>query len=204
MYPQASWVRWAVDLPVAADYRRDDTGRGPWRYCTAGTLLLGQVLEVVSGQPADRFIAEQVLTPLGITRWQFERSPTGEVMTGGMLRLRTRDLATLGWLIRARGRHGATQVVSSAFVDAALTRHRLAFRKQAESYGYLMWHRSHATRCGSIDAWFMSGNGGNFVGVFRQLDAVVVITRTHYDRGRAMHDQTARLLDQEILPALCR
>jgi CubicO group peptidase (beta-lactamase class C family) len=121
MYPQASWVRWAVDLPVAADYRRDDTGRGPWRYCTAGTLLLGQVLEVVSGQPADRFIAEQVLTPLGITRWQFERSPTGEVMTGGMLRLRTRDLATLGWLIRARGRHGATQVVSSAFVDAALT-----------------------------------------------------------------------------------
>lgn len=125
-------------------------------------------------------------------------------MTGGMLRLRTRDLGTIAWMIRAGGRHGDAQVVPAAFIDAALTRHRLAFRKQAESYGYLFWHRVHATPCGLIDAWFASGNGGNLVGVFAQLDAVVVITRTHYDRGRVMHDQTARLLDEEILPALCR
>ena len=204
MYPRDSWVRWAVDLPVATDYARDATGRGPWRYCTAGTLLLGQVLEQVAGQPADRFIAQELLSPLGITRWEFRRSPSGEVMTGGMLRLRTRDLATIAWMTRARGQHGGAQVVPAAFIDAAFTRHRLAFRKQAESYGYLFWHRAHVTPCGTIDAWFMSGNGGNFVGVFAQLDAVVVITRTHFDRGRIMHDQTARLLDQEILPALCR
>ena len=49
----------------------------------------------------------------------------------------------------------------------------------------------------------MSGNGGNLVGVFRELDAVVVITRTHYAQP-GMHDQTRGLLERYILPELCR
>ncbi len=204
MYRQPRWVRWAADLPSTAGYARDATGRGPWRYCTAGTMLLGEVLESASGQRADAFIATHLFAPLGVTRWHFERSPAGEVMTGGMLRLRTRDFATIAWMLRARGKHGATQVVPAAFIDAAFTRHRLAFAKQQEHYGYLFWHRTHPTPCGAIEAWFMSGNGGNLVGVFDQLDAIVVITRTHYNRGRAMHDQTKRLLDEHILPALCQ
>ena len=204
MYRQRRWARWAADLPVTTPYARDATGLGPWRYCTAGTMLLGQVLEHASGQSADAFIAAHLFAPLGITRWEFERSPHGEVMTGGMLRLRTRDFATIAWMLRARGKHGGRQVVPAAFVDAAFTRRRLAFARQQESFGYLFWHRTHQTPCGDVDAWFMSGNGGNLVGVFDQLDAIVVITRTHYDQGRVMHDQTKRLVDRHILPALCR
>jgi hypothetical protein len=49
----------------------------------------------------------------------------------------------------------------------------------------------------------MSGNGGNLVGVFDTLEAVVVITRTQYNT-RGMHQQTKRLLDDHILPILCR
>ena len=49
MYPQPAWARWAVDLPTRADYRRDASGRGPWHYCTAGTFLLGQVLQRAAG-----------------------------------------------------------------------------------------------------------------------------------------------------------
>ncbi len=204
MYRQPRWARWAADLPVTTSYARDATGRGPWRYCTAGTMLLGQVLEQASGLPADAFIAAQVFAPLGITRWRFERSPGGEVMTGGMLRLRTRDFATIAWTLRARGNHDGRQVLPAAFVDAAFTRRRLAFAKQQEHFGYLFWQRTHQTPCGDVEAWFMSGNGGNLVGIFDQLDAIVVVTRTHYDQGRAMHDQTWRLLDRHILPALCR
>lgn len=203
MYPERHWSRWAADLPVASGYTRDATGRGPWRYCTAGTLLLGQLLEQVSGQPADQFIAETVFAPLGIQHWEFERSPSGEVMTGGMLRLRARDFATIAQMLLDGGMHGTTRVVPASFITAALTRHRLAFRKQQEHFGYLFWHRTHRTSCGLVDAWFMSGNGGNLVAVLDQLDAVVVVMRTHYDRGRVMHDQTVRLLDEHVLPTLC-
>lgn len=203
MYPLERWTRWAVDLPAAADYVRDASGRGPWHYCTAGTVLLGQTVQRVAKQPIDAFIAEHIFAPLGIERWELAKSPTGEIMTGGGLRLRTRDFAALAWMLRSRGKYGDQQVVPAAFIDAAFTRHRVAFPDAPQYYGYLFWSRTHRTPCGDVDAWFMSGNGGNVVAVFPTLDAIVVITRTHYNQGRAMHEQTRRLLDEHILPELC-
>jgi len=46
----------------------------------------------------------------------------------------------------------------------------------------------------------MSGNGGNKVAVFPELDLVAVLTSTNYSTtGR--HEQTERLLTDYILPA---
>ena len=202
MYPQENWSRWAVDLAVQQDYQRDANGRGPWHYCTAGTFLLGHVLERAAKQRVDAFIAEQLFAPLGITKWEFTRSPSNEVLTGGMLRLRSRDLGAIMELVRKRGAHGGKQIVPAAFVDAALTVHRNAFPKQ--DYGYLFWHRTYHTSCGDYPAWYMSGNGGNAVVAVPALDAVVVVTRTHYNQGRRMHDQTTALVENQILPGLCR
>jgi len=202
MYPQRAWARWAVDLPTRADYQRDASGRGPFHYCTAGPFLLGQVLQRAAKQPVDELLAAYLFAPLGITRWELTRSPTDEVMTGGMLRLRTRDLATIGWMVRARGRHGDRQVVPRAFVDAALTVHRRTRPSLKADYGYLFWHRTYRTRCGEFPAWYMSGNGGNAVAIVDGLDAVIVVTRQHYNQGGKMHDQTAALIEQHILPEL--
>lgn len=202
MYPLSSWARWAVDLPVRASYRRDATGRGPWAYCTAGTVLLGQILQRATKQPVDAFIAEHLFAPLGIQKWEFAKSPTGEIMTGGGLRLRTRDYAALLWMLRAGGRHNNTQVVPASYVKAALTVHRTAFPEVPQDYGYLLWHRTYHTRCGDFPAWFMAGNGGNALAIVESLDAVVAVTRTHYNQGRKMHAQTAAIIEQHLLPEL--
>lgn len=202
MYPRQSWTRWALDLPTRAGYQRDASGRGRWRYCTAGTFLLGQIIQRAAKQPVDAFIAEHLFAPLGITRWEFVRSPDGEVMTGGMLRLRSRDLAAIAWMVRSGGKHGDRQIVPRAFVDAALTIHRNAFQNPRQDYGYLFWHRTYRTRCGDFGGWFVSGNGGNAIVIVDALDAVLVVTRTHYNKGRTMHDQTASLIEHHILPDL--
>jgi CubicO group peptidase (beta-lactamase class C family) len=199
MYPEQSWARWAVDLPVRADYQRDASGRGPWHYCTAGVFLLGQILGRAAHQSVDQFMAAQLLAPLGITRWEFSKSPTGEVMTGGGLRLRTRDLATLARMMLAHGAWNGAQIVPAAFARAALTQHRTAFPDQ--NYGYLFWTRQYKTPCGMTTGWFMSGNGGNAIVMFADLDAVVVVTRTHYNQ-RGMHQQTVKLIEEQILPTL--
>lgn len=203
MYPLPNWARWAVDLPARTDYARDASGRGPWHYCTAGTFLLGQVIERAAKEPVDEFMIEHLLKPLGIAEWRFTKSPAGETMTGGGLRLRTRDFAAIGELLRNRGAFGGKQIVSRAFVDRALTVQRTAFPEDKVDYGYLLWHRMHPSTCGEHAAWYMSGNGGNLVAVIASLDAVVVITRTNYNQGRAMHEQTKRLLEDHILPQLC-
>jgi CubicO group peptidase (beta-lactamase class C family) len=155
MYPLPVWSRWAVDLPTRRDYARDASGRGPWHYCTAGTFLLGQVIQRAATQPVDAFLVEHLFAPLRIAQYQFAKSPTGEVMTGGGLRLRTRDFAAVAELVRARGMHDGKQVISRAFVERALTKHRMAFPKDEVGYGYLWWNRIHDTPCGKHAAWYM-------------------------------------------------
>ena len=195
MYPQSSWLRWALAIPTRADYARDAAGRGPFHYCTAGVFLLGQVLQAAAGTPVDQLVAKHLFAPLGITQYEFSRSPSGEVMTGGGLRLRTRDLAALAELVRTGGRG----LVPADFVRAALTVQRPAHPGQ--DYGYLLWHRTYETRCGAYEGWFMGGNGGNVIAIIPQLSAVIVVTRTHYNM-RGMHQQTTRLLETQLLPAL--
>lgn len=118
-------------------------------------------------------------------------------MTGGGLRLTTRDLGKLGWLLRA----GGGGVVSAPFVAAMQTRQVTTTVEPDTDYGYLVWGRGFTTPCGETRAWRMSGNGCNTVAVFADLDAVVVVTRTHYNQ-RGMHDETARLIEQYILPEI--
>jgi hypothetical protein len=72
---------------------------------------------------------------------------------------------------------------------------------EQQSYGMLYWQRSYASPCGPIDAWYMSGNGGNAVVSVPSRSMVALVTRTHYNQ-RGMHDETVRLLEQHVFAAL--
>src|SRR5437588_7122004 len=99
MHPQPNWSRWAVDLPTVPGYRRDESGYGPWRYCTTNAFLLGQIVQRAVKDRVDGYIEARLLRPLGITAWHLSTSPSGEVMTGGGLELRSRDLAAIAWML---------------------------------------------------------------------------------------------------------
>jgi CubicO group peptidase (beta-lactamase class C family) len=199
MHEQSDWTRWAVDLPTAPDYRRDTSGRGPFAYCTTGAVLLGQIVQRATRTPVDRYVETRLFEPLGIARWEWAHSPTGEVMTGGGLLLRSRDLAKLAWMLADGGRWSGQPVVSPAWIKAATTAHRKANPQQG--YGYLFWQRLYATRCGGVEGWYMAGNGGNAIVVLKDLDAAVVVTRENYNT-HGMHQQTVDLLERYVLPAL--
>lgn len=63
-------------------WKREADGLGPWRYCTAGSFLLGQIVERAVGERIDSYVARRILDPLGIARAQWDRSPSGEFQTG--------------------------------------------------------------------------------------------------------------------------
>lgn len=202
MYPRKRWARWAVDLPTKPGYRRDARGRGPFAYCTAGVFLLGQILERATGQRADRYIEERLLRPLEVQRWQWRHSPSGEVATGGQLRLTTRDLAKLGRLLLNDGRWQSRAIVPKTWLDRALTvQVRPNQTADPLGYGYLFWQRQYTTPCGRTSGWYMSGNGGNHVVLLKDLDAVAVVTSVSYNT-KGMHDRTTRLLETQAFPAL--
>jgi len=199
MHEQANWTRWAVDLPTLSGYARDASGLGPWRYCTANAFLLGQILQRATRTPADRYIERTLLTPLGISRWEWPYSPAHETMTGGGLRLRSRDLAKIAWMLIDAGRWQGRTIVPQSWIDAALSIRRSAYPGQG--YGYFFWERTYASGCGALTAWSMSGNGGNAIVLLRELRTAIVVTRTAYNT-HGMHQQTAALLQEHVLPAL--
>jgi len=198
MYPKQQWARWAVDLPTRA-YARDPRGRGPFAYCTAGVFLLGQIIARAVGAKLDDWLDDVLFHPLGITQGEWARSPSGELMTGGGLRLRTRDLAVLAQMVMDGGSWQGRQIVPADFVARATTPQRQA--SSDADYGYLFWHRRYRSTCGSSSGWLMSGNGGNAIVVLRDLRAVVAVTRVHYN-SRGMHDETRKLIEEFVLPNL--
>ena len=68
-------------------------------------------------------------------------------------------------------------------------------------YGYLWWLKKFKSGEKSHAAFFMSGNGGNKVMVFPDLDMSVVLTSTNYGT-KGMHQQTEQLLTDYILRAV--
>jgi CubicO group peptidase (beta-lactamase class C family) len=200
MHEQQEWTRWAVDLPVRADYKRDEKGLGSWAYCTTGAFLSGQIVQRAVRQPVDSYIEQRVFKPLGITRFEWPRSPRNEVMTGGGLRLTSRDLAKIAWTVTDHGRWQGKQILPASFVDDMTAAHRSAYGDHG--YGYFYWQFDYRSPCGKQSGWYMAGNGGNAIVSFRDLNAAVVVTRQNYNT-RGMHLQTQALLEGFVLPLLC-
>jgi len=118
---------------------------------------------------------------------------------GGGLRLRSRDLAKIAWMVADDGRWKDRQIVPREGVDSALTVHRRAYSDA--NYGYLFWQREYKSPCGPLSGWYMAGNGGNAIVVLRELRTAIVVTRRNYNT-RGMHQQTTDLLERHVLPAL--
>ncbi|MEO6279737.1 serine hydrolase [Roseateles sp.] len=194
MYPQPRWLRWALDLPT-----RDVPREAPWAYCTAGAVLLGQLLQRRVPGGLEAYAQRRLFEPLGIGPWQWHHSPTGETMSGGGLRLRTRDWAALMQMLQQRGR----PVLAPAQVDSLLRVRRTT--PFGMDYGELFWRRDFELHCGRFSGWMMAGNGGNLMVMLPSLGAVVALTRTHYNQ-RGMHQQswafTTALLERHACPSV--
>jgi CubicO group peptidase (beta-lactamase class C family) len=147
------------------------------------------------------FADHYLFGPLGIERREWQLTSAGGAMTGGGLALRSRDLLKLGQLYLNGGVWGGTRVISQRWVEASI---RPCARVDDETeYGYLWWLRAFPAgdAARQYASYYMSGNGGNKVAVFPELDLVAVITSVNYG-ARGMHEQVERLLSEHILVAV--
>lgn len=202
MYDSGNWTRFALDIPIDPGYARNpETGRGRYSYCTAGAFLLGRTVERATGEPFEDYVQRRLFDPLGISDPEWRRAPEGVVQTGGQLSLTVRDFAALGRLVLDGGAHDGAQLVSRDWIHGLLQPRIRATRTDA--YSYLWWIRDFRAPgvARPYPALYMSGNGGNKAAVFPELDTVVVILGTNYNR-RDMHELTTDLIESHILPAL--
>jgi CubicO group peptidase (beta-lactamase class C family) len=199
MHDQTNWTRWSVDLPTMTGYARDATGQGPWRYCTVNAVLTGQVLQRATHMPVDQYVEHRILSPLGISKWEWPRSPSGEVMTGGGLRLRSRDLAAIAAMMADDGKWRGHHVLLKSWIDAMLTVRRAS--RPDQNYGYFVFQGTYKSACGPQPAWYMAGNGGSQILILRPLHAAIVVTRENYNVAGTSF-KTVDLIEKYLLPML--
>jgi CubicO group peptidase (beta-lactamase class C family) len=206
MHEVDDWIQFVLDLPVktlpaGGPLETNAPGGRHFSYCTAGVVLLGGVLERATGQKVADFAHTNLFAPLGIGRTEWQYSPRGQAMTGGGLRLRSRDLLKLGQLVANGGTWNGKRVVSERWVKASVQPH-VRIDTDTE-YGYLWWLHGFESGGKTFAAAYMAGNGGNKVAVIPELDMVVVIASTNYNT-KGMHEQTTRLLSHYILASAMR
>lgn len=198
MYPARKWLYFVLDMPTKDDYGRNENGYGPFSYCTAGSFLLGQIIERAVGEPVDAYVARRILAPLGIERITWDKSPSQEVMTGGGAELASRDLMKLGELVRNDGVFEGERILPASWI-AEMTRVQVKASEE-QDYGYQWWREDFSCGKENVSGWYMAGNGGNKIAIFDELGLTVVVTAQLYGT-KGMHQQSKDIIENYVLAA---
>ena len=206
MYIIEDYSKFFLDLPIRGkppweSPLKDLKGGRRFRYCTAGTFLLGDLLERATKMQVEDFARKYLFEPLGISGETWQLTPKGVAATGGGLRLKSRDFLKIAELYRNGGKFEGTQVISSAWTQKSTKAHTNTGGDT--DYGYLWWLSRYGEEDKRYAAYTMQGNGGNKIAVFPELDLVVVLTNRMYGR-RLGHQQTDEILNRYIVPAFAK
>lgn len=199
MYLIEDWPKFYWDLPIKgfaawAEKPEDAKYGRSFSYCTAGSVVLGGIIDKASGIGLAKYADSKLFAPLGITQYNWQLTPTGMPMTGGGLSLRSRDLLKIAQLYSNNGRWKNRELVSEDWVKKS-TRPRAEIGDGVD-YGYLMWIQ----KFGEEHAYYMAGTGGNKVVVVPSLEIAVVITSTNFNLGMKAHQYSASILSDYIVP----
>jgi CubicO group peptidase (beta-lactamase class C family) len=136
LHKQDDRVKFARESPIA-----EEPG-SRFSYNNEAVTLLSGVIKAAAGKPLDKFLAERLFAPLGITEWFWQKDKTGNVMTSWGLGLTARDLAKVGAVMLAGGTWNEKPVLPRGWVDASTTNQAPA----DAGCGYLWWVRYEETR----------------------------------------------------------
>lgn len=171
-----TWVKSFLSVPV------DFAPGSHFLYNTGATYMLGAIVNKVSGQDLETFLAPRLFEPLGITGYDWEKSPQGLSVAGYGLRVRTEDIARFGQMYLQKGKWKDQQILPETWVNdasSAQTTSNPGDGDWSQGYGYQFW------RC---KPGFFRGDGafGQYCIVMPQHDAVLVVNSESWDMQKQM------------------
>lgn len=149
--------------------------------------------------PLQEFAQAHLFSPLGISKVEWQFSPTGLAQGGGGLGMRSRDLLKIGSVLANGGKWKDKQILAPEWVTATMRAH--AEVDEQRSYGYLLWMYPYTSNGTSHNAVQMAGTGGNKLVIFPELDLVVLVTTTNFG-VRSPHQITDKLIAEHVLNAI--
>jgi CubicO group peptidase (beta-lactamase class C family) len=151
-----------------------------FKYNNTATFMLSAIVQQVTGQTVFDYLQPRLFKPLAIRGIDWDLSPQG--ITVGMigLRLHTEDMAKFGQLLMQNGVWNGKQLVPKEWIkeatsykiesnDGGANRAPKELNDWAQGYCYQMWRGKN--NCVRLD-----GMGGQFVVLFPDKDAIVILT----------------------------
>ena len=198
---QPDWIKFALDSSMIADPGTRVI------YGSANPMIIAGVLESATGQPVEWFADEALFTPLGIDDYKIYMRPdyAGAYLGGGMY-LKPRDMLKIGQLYLDNGIWNGKRLLSREWVEESFGQYgRLEpLDRNGNQYGYLWWHENYDVDGRTIASIEARGNGGQYIAVLPEFNAVAVLTAGNYQGGLEMTRQSQRMLRDYVLPALAR
>ncbi len=197
MYPTHDWVKFALDLKTV-DKSQNST---QWDYFTAGTVILGDILDKTIPGGLEAYAQKKLFNPLAITDLKWQYTPQGVVNTAGGLQLNSIDFAKYGYLYQNKGQWKNSDIINDGWVNKSFTPHEELPKMLNGNYGYLFWNTEVIVNGLTQQVYYASGNGGNKIFIFKDLPFVAVITSTAYNTPYG-DKQAHKILNDHIIPSL--
>jgi CubicO group peptidase (beta-lactamase class C family) len=187
---QPDWWKYTLDLPMAFD------PGVRYAYCSANTNLVGAALAGATGTWLPALFDRTIAKPLGFGRYFWNLMPTGEGYLGGGAFVRPRDLLKVGQAYLDGGVWNGRRIATPDWVRRSTTPRMkvtpattgLSQEDFENFYGEgadaLAWHMAPITVNGRrYRGYEASGNGGQLLIVFPELDLTAVFTGGNYGQG---------------------
>jgi len=199
MYPTDNWVKFTLDL----DMDKSKTNGGKWDYFTAGTVLLGDIINKSVPEGLEKYADKKLFTPLNITNYKWQYTPQKVANTAGSLQMTSLDYAKYAQLYKNNGIWNGKQIIPAEWVQKTLTHQIQIPERENQFYGYLFWNKTFTFDGKNYEAYYCAGNGGNEFIIFNDLPLVIIITSKAYNKPYA-HPQADKIVLDYILPSIIK
>lgn len=192
MRQHADWVKHTLELPMVAQPGTSSS------YCTGCPLTLGRVIEIATNTKLETFAKEELFTPLGISNYHWDFEPTTEGASNfRTTKMTPRDLLKLAKLYKDHGNWKEQQLLSEEWVQKT-------FDMEQGDYGYLWEHKYFIINGTQYNSYMASGNGGQKINIWPELDMITVFTGGNYNSYQLYGKSTPpnELIPKYILKAL--
>lgn len=185
--------RFALEQPIVAPPGR------VYNYNGGATALLGAVVRKTTGQPLDQFAREALLTPLGISDFEWIGIPGKGPAAASGARMRPRDMLKLGQLVLSKGQWNGREIVPAAWIAESTAPHITG--AGTFFYGY-QWWLGRTWQAEREVKWVAGvGLGGQRIFIVPDLDLVVVTTAGMY-RSALQAPVPLEVLNQYVMRAV--
>jgi CubicO group peptidase (beta-lactamase class C family) len=169
MMNSEDWVKYTLDLPMIAEPGKSSS------YCTGCALTLGSLVEITTNENIEDFAKENLFELLGIKNYDWTFEPNQASMTNfSQLTLTPRDLVKLAKLYKDGGKWKDNQIISQSWINKT-------FAMEDGDYGYLWEHKYFVIGDKKYNSYLASGNGGQKINIWPELDMITVFTGGNYN-----------------------